>query len=230
MIAETSVDAIGLTTGDRVWARFSGTDQELVPVTITGVVRTPLDLLPLGGANAGPGIMTGPGFLADRRADVPALYGGVAVWLDDDDIDGLTERMQTELDRLVVGFPLVAPDEADTIVQATDFEAWAGLAAAGAAVVVVVFIIGQAVSRQARSEAVDRDTLVTLGLAERDLVAAAALRGRRWPQAPPPWPRWRAPPPRPSVRSVSRGEACGHGPSTLTGPWCSSARWRCSSS
>ena len=53
----------------------------------------------------------------------------------------------------------------------------------------------------------------TLGLAERDLVAAAAL---RWaPVAGAALAGWRAPRPRPSVRSVLRGEACGHGPSTL---------------
>ena len=176
MISEPAVDRLGVGAGDRVWVRFSGSDAELVPVTITGVLRTPTELLPLGEASSGPALLTRPGFLGREGSSAPGLYSGIAVWLRDGDADGLVGRLSRRLDQLVVSYPLIPPDEGATIIQATDFESRAGAAIAGAAALVALFFVGQAVSRQARSESLDAPTLVTLGLTRRDLLVASALR------------------------------------------------------
>jgi hypothetical protein len=176
MISETAVDRLRVGAGDRVWVRFSGSGDDLVPVTITGVIRTPTELLPLGAAGSGPALVTRPGFLVSQRSKAPTMYGGIAVWLHDGDVEGLVQRLGRQLDQLVVSYPLVPPDEAATITQATDFESRAGAAIAGAAAIVALFFVGQAVSRQARSESLEAPTLVTLGLTRRDLMVASAVR------------------------------------------------------
>ena len=100
-------------------------------MTITGVLRTPTELLPLGEASSGPALLTRPGFLGREGSSAPGLYSGIAVWLRDGDADGLVGRLSRRLDQLVVSYPLIPPDEGATIIQATDFESRAGAAIAG---------------------------------------------------------------------------------------------------
>ena len=177
MISEPAVERLGVGAGDRVWVRFSGSDAELVPVTITGVVRTPTELLPLGEASSGPALLTRPGFLGREGSSVPGAVQRhrrvAATTATPTGSSGGCAASSTSWWSATRWSP---PDEAATIIQATDFESRAGAAIAGAAALVALFFVGQAVSRQARSESLDAPTLVTLGLTRRDLLVASAVR------------------------------------------------------
>ena len=70
----------------------------------------------------------------------------------------------------------VDPELVKTTRQATGYESNAAAGIALATAIIAGFLVAQAVARQSRRESDDRDALVALGAARRDLAAAASLR------------------------------------------------------
>jgi hypothetical protein len=148
-----------------------------VEAEVVGVVRTPVDLLPLPLESiGGPAFHAGAGFVQAHGEDLPG-FGATTVWLEDGDVDAFLAEAQRRLPgQLIRAEPAIPPGELGTLEHATGLESRAGLALAATAALAAAFFVGQAVSRQSRAEATDRTTLVTLGMTRRQLAAVPMVR------------------------------------------------------
>jgi putative ABC transport system permease protein len=181
MVTDAAARSLGLAVGDRVRLRGvplgTGSPPGTATSTVVGVVRTPAELLPVTFESAGgPAFHARAGWVAAHGAAIPGFSAGV-VWLEDGDVRAFRDRLREALpDQEVVDQPVVPDDEADTIEHATSLEGRAGLALAATAALGAVFFVGQAVSRQSRAEAADREILRALGLTRGQLAAVPTLR------------------------------------------------------
>ena len=175
LVREPATRSLGLAAGDRVWLA-RGDEAEPAVVTVTGVVRTVVDLLPLPLESVG-----GPALLAPAWFPVPSesreAFNSVSVWLAGGDLAALEEALSARLPgQAVAVVGAITGGELATVRQAADFEGRAAAVAAGLAAVAAALLVGQVVSRQARSESTDRPALGALGLSDRQLGVIGVLR------------------------------------------------------
>lgn len=177
-ITEAAAAALGIGAGDDLWLTSLEVERDPVVSTVVGVIRTPADLLPLDLASvSSPPVFARQGWVEAHGEDFPA-YGGLAVWLDEDtEVDDLLAAARERLpDQVIEPDSTLQGDERETIDQAIRFEARAALVTGGLAALIAVFLVGQAVARQARSEGDDDPVLAALGFTQRQLVTASFLR------------------------------------------------------
>jgi hypothetical protein len=179
MIREPAATSLGVEPGDPIWLTDATAPRAREPIvaTVVGVIRTPVDLLPLGlESDTGPVLMARGGWVEAHGDDLTGFHN-LAVWLDDGDVAGFQERARQALgDQYGGSEPILPLGEQATVEQATQFESRAAAATAAIGGLATLFFVGQAVSRQTRSESDDGATLLALGLTRRQLATATALR------------------------------------------------------
>ena len=178
-VTEATAEALDLHAGDDLWlsSAFAPPDRQPSRSTVTGVVRTAADLLPLDLESvSGPPIFARRGWVAAHADEFPA-FQGLAVWFDGTDQEAFTAAVRERLEGQVVHADDAFPtDERENIDLALDFETRAAVGIAALTSLVAAFLVGQAVARQARSESGDSDALLALGMTRRQVMAAALLR------------------------------------------------------
>lgn len=183
MLNEVTARNFGLRPGDRLWlgggeGATPASDSPAVEATVTGIIRTVADLLPLRADSLGvPPLHARSAWARERADDLPPTSTVIFVWLEDGDLEGFERRLRRHMgEQSVAVSPALDEGERSNLEQATAFESRAALAVAVAAGLAVAFLVGQSVSRQVRAESSDLPTLRALGMTRRELVAVAVAR------------------------------------------------------
>ncbi|HUP73348.1 MAG TPA: FtsX-like permease family protein [Acidimicrobiales bacterium] len=181
MVSEAGARALGVRPGDVVTVRDmlgAADGGEPSRATVTGVIRTPTELLPPGdgGDTFSPRLFVRHGW-SQAHVDEVSMLPTLAVWLGDHDVAAFGEQ----LDAVLSGRAYHLADAIDassrsTYEQATGYESRAIAAAAAFAALTGAFFVGQAVSRRARSEHAEAPVLTGLGFCRSELAIATALR------------------------------------------------------
>lgn len=178
-VREGIAESAGVDVGDEVFLRAVGSGGSVEPFTSTvvGVVRTPLDLAPVGPASfTGPALFARAGWVRAHGEDAPG-FGVLLAWLDDDGTDAFLAEASRVLDgRVLQSSPVLDAGELATVEQAVDFEGRAAVVTAAVAGLGALLLVAQAVSRQARAEMGMAPTLRALGVSRGQLATVAVLR------------------------------------------------------
>ncbi len=198
VINEALADAAGLEAGDTldlrtispelldaVTARQTSVDPdgELVTVTVTGIVRSPVDLSLDRSAQERLGsdswfLALGPAFLERFEGRLATFGVGVEGRARPGERDELTERL------IDIGGPGVSIEQGNlaseivaSATRAIDFETKALMAFALVLLITSASLIGQALGRQAAIDLDDDESLASLGMRRRERAAVPLARG-----------------------------------------------------